>query len=80
MANRKACPLLVQSDTSPSLTIQGEAYTRVYFLECLGEKCAAFSTQDCFCEKFQHTVKAAQRKEGQDAKSAHSAARDITTL
>ena len=79
MANRKACPLLVQSDTSPSLTIQGEAYTRVYFLECLGEKCAAFSTQDCFCEKFQHTVKAAQREEGQETQSAPSAAQEAAT-
>ena len=58
MADRKACPLLVQSDTLPSLTMRGEEYTRTYFLECLGEKCAAFSMQDYFCEKFQHTVKA----------------------
>lgn len=56
MAKRKACPLLVQSDTNQSLTIQGESYTRTYFLECLGEKCAAYHIQDGFCEKFQGIV------------------------
>ncbi len=53
---RKGCPLLVQSDTSASLTVQGQSYTRTYFLECLGEKCAAYRWQGEFCEKFQGTV------------------------
>lgn len=53
---RKACPLLVQSDTEPSLTIQGMSYTRTFFLECLGEKCAAYIQQYGFCKKFQSTV------------------------
>lgn len=53
---RKGCPLLVQSDTNPSLTMTGQSWTRTYFLECLGEKCAAYHAQDGFCEKFQETV------------------------
>lgn len=53
---RKSCPLLVQSNTEPSLTIQGASYTRTFFIECLGEKCAAYIKQDGFCKKFQSTV------------------------
>lgn len=53
---RKACPLLVQSNTEPSLTIQGASYARTFFIECLGEKCAAYIQQYGFCEKFQSTV------------------------
>lgn len=53
---RKACPLLVQSDTEPSLIMQGASYTRTFFLECLGEKCAVYVQQDGFCKKFQSTV------------------------
>ena len=44
---RKACPLLVQSDTSPSLTVPGESHTRTFFLECLGGQCAAFVSGRC---------------------------------
>lgn len=47
------CPLLVQSDTYPSMTCAGESHTRTYFLECLKEKCAAYKWQDSFCERFQ---------------------------
>lgn len=50
---RKACPLLVQSDTNPSMCVNGESHTRTYFLRCLGEDCAAYHTQDGFCEKWQ---------------------------
>ena len=53
---RKACPLLVQSNTEPSLTMQGASYTRTFLIECLGEKCAAYIKQEGFCEKFQSTV------------------------
>lgn len=53
---RKACPLLVQSSTEPSLTIQGASYTRTFLNECLGEKCAAYIQQYGFCEKFQSNV------------------------
>ena len=42
MAIRKACPLLVQSDTNQSCTVSGQSWTRTYFLECLGERCAAY--------------------------------------
>lgn len=42
MAKRKACPLLVQSDTNLSMTVSGQSWTRTYFLECLGRKCAAY--------------------------------------
>ena len=42
MTMRKGCPLLVQSDTNKSLTVSGQSWTRTYFLECLGEKCAAY--------------------------------------
>ncbi len=53
---RKVCPLLVLSDTDQSLTMAGQSWTRTYFLECLGEKCAAYQWQDGFCEKFQGIV------------------------
>lgn len=53
---RKGCPLLVQSDTNPSLTMRGQSWTRTYLLECPGEKCAAYSVPDGFCKKFHHTV------------------------
>lgn len=42
MLKRKACPLLVQSDTNRSITVDGNGWTRTYFLECLGELCAAY--------------------------------------
>ena len=53
---RKGCPLLIQQDTNPSLTMSGQSWTRTYMLECLGEKCAAYKRQDGFCEKFQTIV------------------------
>ena len=43
----KACPLLAQSNTSPSMTVNGESYTRTFFLRCLGEECAAFLCGEC---------------------------------
>ena len=57
MAEYKGCPLLIQSDTYPSMTMRGEGHTRTYMLECIAEKCAAFHTQDAFCEKFQTRTK-----------------------
>ncbi len=42
MTIRKGCPLLVQSDTNQSCTVSGQSWTRTYFLECLGERCAAY--------------------------------------
>ena len=54
----KACPLLVQSDTTPSLTISGESYTRVYFLQCIGDRCAAY--KDGCCKKFDCQTREAQ--------------------
>jgi len=51
----KGCPLLVQSDTYPSLTMKGESHTRTYFLECLAKGCAAY--RDGVCDKFQTTVR-----------------------
>lgn len=62
---RKVCPLLMQSNTEPSLTIQGASYTRTFFLECLGDKCAAYISQGGFCEKFQSTVKMREAEEGE---------------
>lgn len=53
---RKACPLLVQSDTNLSMTIGGQSWTRTYFLRCIGEECAAYHTQDGFCEKWQNST------------------------
>ena len=50
----KACPLLVQSETIPSLTIENEIYTRTYFSRCLIEKCAAYQTG--LCMKFNTNV------------------------
>lgn len=53
---RKGCPLLIQSDTNPSITVTGQSWTRTYMLECIGEKCAAYKRKDMFCEKFQTRV------------------------
>lgn len=53
---RKGCPLLIQSDTQPSWTVYGESHTHSYMLQCIGEKCAAYGTQDGFCERFQHST------------------------
>lgn len=53
---RKVCPMLVQSDTRLSWTIQGEQYTRTYLHECVGEKCAAYEKQSGFCYKFNSIV------------------------
>ena len=54
---RKRCPLLIQSDTNPSMTVSGRSWTRTYMMECIGELCAAYHTKDSWCEKFQCTVK-----------------------
>ena len=51
---RKGCPLLIQSDTNPSLTMAGQSWTRTYMLMCVGEKCAAY--QGGMCDKFQTNV------------------------
>lgn len=50
----KQCPLLVQSETNISMTIKGEAYTRIYFSECIGKCCAAYI--DGECKKFNNIV------------------------
>ena len=55
----KACPLLPQAETTPSLTIAGESYTRTRFLRCLGGECAAFCLKDdgtAQCLRFMQTV------------------------
>ncbi len=67
---RKGCPLLVQSDTTPSLTMTGQSWTRTYFLECLGEKCAAYHAQDGFCKKFQGRVTAKEATQKGDTHEA----------
>ena len=54
---RKGCPLLIQSDTNPSMTVTGQSWTRTYFLECLGEKCAAYNIAHDICERFYTNVK-----------------------
>lgn len=59
---RKGCPLLIQQDTNPSMTISGQSWTRTYMLECIGEKCAAYEYG--FCKKFQCPVLIAPEQEG----------------
>ncbi len=54
--NIKSCPLLVEVDTYPSLTVSGESHTREFFTPCIGEKCAAFDLQRGACNKFNTTV------------------------
>lgn len=49
--NRKGCPLLIQSETNPCITISGQSWTRTWFSECIGEKCAAY--QGGVCAKFE---------------------------
>lgn len=58
----KACPLLVGSETQPSATIPGQSWTSSYFRECLGNKCAAYHSQDGFCERFKSVVSVPDRK------------------
>ena len=41
------CPLLIQSDTRRSWTVEGEAYTRSYMIPCLRDACAAYSNGEC---------------------------------
>jgi hypothetical protein len=60
---RKVCPLLVQSDTTPSLTVNGETYTRTYFLPCIGEDCVAYHALDGYCKKWQSNTML--RKDGE---------------
>ena len=55
--NRKLCPLLIQSETNPSMTIEGQSWTRTYMLECIGEKCAAYNEAHGTCERFYTSVK-----------------------
>lgn len=52
--NRKGCPLLIQSDTNPSMVVTGRSWTRTYMLECIGEKCVAY--QDGICDRFKNDV------------------------
>lgn len=58
----KGCPLLIQQDTNPSMTVNGQSWTRTYMLECIGEKCAAY--EHGFCKKFQAPAIYVQDKEG----------------
>lgn len=44
----------MQSETNPSMTITGQSWTRTWFAECIGEKCAAY--QGGLCDKFQTDV------------------------
>lgn len=59
---RKGCPLLIQSDTNPSLTMSGQSWTRTYMLECVGEKCAAY-WENGYCETFKKNVNMPERRE-----------------
>ena len=63
MMEYKACPLLVQSDTNPSLMIQGESHTRTYFLRCIGPKCVACENGN-FCTRFENGVLMPKRENG----------------
>ena len=59
----KACPLLVQSDTNPSLMIQGESHTRTYFLRCIGPKCVACKNGN-YCTRFENHVFILEKNNG----------------
>lgn len=61
--NRKGCPLLLQSDTYPSLTMRGESHTRTYMLQCVGEKCVAY--HGGFCKKWEYQT-AQKERDGDD--------------
>lgn len=54
----KVCPLLQQSDTHQSMVKAGDSWTRGYFLQCLGQKCAAFDFKNCLphCKKFDNCL------------------------
>ena len=49
---RKGCPLLVQSETNPSLTMAGQSWTRTWFLDCSGPACAAWDEVTHECNRF----------------------------
>lgn len=63
---RKACPLLVGSETQQSATLPGYSCSSSYFSECLGDKCAAYHSQDGFCERFKSFVNVPDRKGEKD--------------
>ena len=66
----KGCPLLVQSDTHPSMTVSGESHTRSYMLPCIGWKCAAFDWDDkrgFFCQRFGSKLVMDEEVGGSDA-------------
>ena len=63
---RKCCPLLVQSETNPSMTVAGQSWTRTWFTECIGEKCAAY--QGGLCDKFQTNVNLRKVTEDKEVK------------
>ncbi len=58
----KGCPLLVQKETSPSLTVAGESHTYSAFSQCQGSSCAAYS--DGICKMFE--TKASTGEEDDD--------------
>lgn len=43
----KKCPLLIQSNTILSMTVQGESHTISYMSQCIGNECAAYVNGDC---------------------------------
>lgn len=53
---RKLCPLLVQSATNPSMTMEGQSWTQTYFAECIGDKCVAYRW-DGQCHRFELSTK-----------------------
>ena len=61
---RKVCPRLVQSDTTQYMTPEGKAWsTRPYFLECLGESCAAYDERNGYCELWERVTRAEEATE-----------------
>lgn len=54
----KGCPLLIQSDTMNSFTVEGESDTRTYMLPCITGKCVAFGLNHgrLYCKRFESYV------------------------
>ncbi len=67
---RKECPLLIQSETNPSMTVEGMSRTRTYMLDCVGEKCAAYLGGRCV--KYQTYVEVGEGETLRDEKDRNN--------
>ena len=61
---KKACLLLIQSESWQDMSLPGDSHTRSYFLECLEDRCAAFLNGSC--RRFDTSTEEAYKQGVQD--------------